>query len=158
MNTQVFLPGKSHGWRNLVGYGPWGPKELDVTEHLHFLSFFLQGIFLTQGLNPGLLHCRQILYHLSYREMPPGKPIYIYISISCGLCFLLIALRCVFILIQLCPLIWNLTLTFSNISLFKNFYLIIKVTQTEHMWKNHIYHLNTTGSLFQIFPLNFLYT
>ena len=25
----------------------------------------LQGILLTQGLNPGLLHCRQILYHLS---------------------------------------------------------------------------------------------
>ena len=25
--------------------------------------FFLQGIFLIQGLNPGLLHCRQILYH-----------------------------------------------------------------------------------------------
>ena len=28
----------------------------------------LQGIFPTQGLNPGLPHCRQILYHLSYRE------------------------------------------------------------------------------------------
>ena len=29
----------------------------------------LQRIFLTQGSNPGLLHCRQeILYHLSYRE------------------------------------------------------------------------------------------
>ena len=26
----------------------------------------LQGIFLTQGLNPGLPHCRQILYQLSY--------------------------------------------------------------------------------------------
>ena len=26
----------------------------------------LQGIFLTQGSNPGLLHCRQILYHLSH--------------------------------------------------------------------------------------------
>ena len=26
----------------------------------------LQGIFLTQGLNPGLLHCRQILYLLSH--------------------------------------------------------------------------------------------
>ena len=26
----------------------------------------LQGIFLTQGLNPGLLHCRQIHYHLSH--------------------------------------------------------------------------------------------
>ena len=27
----------------------------------------LQEIFVTQGLNPGLLHCRQILYHLSYQ-------------------------------------------------------------------------------------------
>ena len=23
---------KSHGWRSLVGYIPWGPKELDTTE------------------------------------------------------------------------------------------------------------------------------
>ena len=30
----------------------------------------LQGIFPTQGSNPGLLHCRQILYHLSYQESP----------------------------------------------------------------------------------------
>ena len=29
--------------------------------------FHLQGIFLTQGSNPGLLHCRQFLYHLSYQ-------------------------------------------------------------------------------------------
>ena len=28
----------------------------------------LQRIFLTQGSDPGLLNCRQILYHLSYRE------------------------------------------------------------------------------------------
>ena len=27
----------------------------------------LQGIFPTQGLNPGLPHCRQILYHLSHQ-------------------------------------------------------------------------------------------
>ena len=33
--------------------------------------FLLQGIFLTQGSNPGRLRCRQILYHLSYREVPP---------------------------------------------------------------------------------------
>jgi len=32
--------------------------------------FLLQGIFLTQGLNPGLLHCRQILCHLSHQECP----------------------------------------------------------------------------------------
>ena len=30
----------------------------------------LQGIFLTQGSNPGLPHCRQILYHLSHQESP----------------------------------------------------------------------------------------
>ena len=28
----------------------------------------LQGFFPTQGLNPGLLHCRQILYQLSHKE------------------------------------------------------------------------------------------
>ncbi|CAM9291712.1 unnamed protein product [Rangifer tarandus platyrhynchus] len=32
--------------------------------------FFLQGVFLTQGLNPGLLHCRQILYHLTHQGSP----------------------------------------------------------------------------------------
>ena len=30
--TPVFLPGESHGQRSLVGYGPWGSKELDTTE------------------------------------------------------------------------------------------------------------------------------
>ena len=30
----------------------------------------LQGIFPTQGLNPGLLHCRWILYHLSHQGSP----------------------------------------------------------------------------------------
>ena len=30
--TPVFLPGESHGQRSLVGYGPWGCKELDMTE------------------------------------------------------------------------------------------------------------------------------
>ena len=29
----------------------------------------LQGIFLTQGSNLGLVHCRQILYHLNHREI-----------------------------------------------------------------------------------------
>ena len=31
----------------------------------------LQGIFPTQGPNLGLLHCRQILYHLSHQGRPP---------------------------------------------------------------------------------------
>ena len=36
--TPVLLPGKSHGRRSLVGYSPWGRKESDTTERLHFLS------------------------------------------------------------------------------------------------------------------------
>ena len=36
--TPVFLPGKSHGQRNLVVYSPWGCKESDTTLQLHFLS------------------------------------------------------------------------------------------------------------------------
>ena len=32
--TPVFLPGESHRWRNLVGYRPWGHKELEMTEWL----------------------------------------------------------------------------------------------------------------------------
>ena len=30
--TPVFLPGESHGQRNLVGYSGWGCKESDPTE------------------------------------------------------------------------------------------------------------------------------
>ena len=34
--TPVLLPGKSHGWRSLVGCSPWGCEESDTTEQLHF--------------------------------------------------------------------------------------------------------------------------
>ena len=34
--TPVFLPGESHGRRSLVGYSPWGHKESDTTDRLHF--------------------------------------------------------------------------------------------------------------------------
>ena len=37
---------------------------VDTGVDCHFL---LQGIFKTQGLNPGLPHCRQMLYHLSHQ-------------------------------------------------------------------------------------------
>ena len=40
--TPVFLPGKSHEQRTLVGYSPWGCKELDITEQLtHIRKFHL---------------------------------------------------------------------------------------------------------------------
>ena len=34
--TPVLLPGKSHGWRSLVGCSPWGHWRSDMTERLHF--------------------------------------------------------------------------------------------------------------------------
>ena len=34
--TAVPSPGKSHGWRSLVGCSPWGRKESDTIERLHF--------------------------------------------------------------------------------------------------------------------------
>ena len=43
--TPVLLPGKSYGWKSLVGYSAWDRKESDTTERLHFLSF--AGMMLT---------------------------------------------------------------------------------------------------------------
>ena len=34
--TPVLLPGESHGLRSLVGCSPWGRKESNTTERLHF--------------------------------------------------------------------------------------------------------------------------
>ena len=39
--TPVFLPGESHGQRSQVGYRPWGRRESDMTERLHFLFFHI---------------------------------------------------------------------------------------------------------------------
>ena len=39
--TPVFLPGKSHGQRSLVGCSPWGRRESDMTEQFHFTHFIL---------------------------------------------------------------------------------------------------------------------
>ena len=44
---------------------PWYFPGKDTGVVCHFL---LQGIFPTQGLNPGFLHCRQILYQLRYQR------------------------------------------------------------------------------------------
>ena len=49
-------------------YSPWNSPGRNTG--LGSLSL-LQGIFPTQGSNPGLLHCRQILYQLSHKGSPP---------------------------------------------------------------------------------------
>ena len=42
----------------------------NLFNNLTHIHSFLQGIFPTQGLNLGFLHCRQILYHLSHQGNP----------------------------------------------------------------------------------------
>ena len=48
-------------------YSPW--NSLSQNTGVGSLSV-LQGIFPTQGFNPGLPHCRQILYQLGYQGSP----------------------------------------------------------------------------------------
>ena len=65
---------------SVVSHYLW-PCGLWPTRHLHPWDspghntgvgsrFLLQGIFLTQGSNPGLPHCRCILYQLSHEGSP----------------------------------------------------------------------------------------
>ena len=49
------------------------PKDSRIPQGLPFCGtriFKIQGIFPTQGSNPGLPHCRQILYQLSHKGSP----------------------------------------------------------------------------------------
>ena len=57
---------RPHGMQPARLLCPWGFSRQEYWSG-HVL---LQGIFPTQGLNPGLPHCRWILYHLSHQERP----------------------------------------------------------------------------------------
>ena len=61
----VWVNSGSWWWTGRPGVlHPWGLKESDSSLSL------LQGIFLTQELNGGVLHCRWILHQLSYQGTP----------------------------------------------------------------------------------------
>ena len=60
----------SHSSQPLELYSPWNsPGQNTGVSSLSLL----QGIFPTQGSNPGLLHCRQVLYQLNYEGSPIRK-------------------------------------------------------------------------------------
>ena len=70
---------------------PWDSPGKNTGVGCHFL---LQGIFLIQGLNPGLLHSRQILDQLSHQGSPPHqmpaserKQTYLSTNLDCLLAF-----------------------------------------------------------------------
>ena len=52
-----------------VAYQPPPSMKFSRQEYGMGCHSFLQGIFLTQQLNPGLMHGRQILYHLCDQEV-----------------------------------------------------------------------------------------
>ena len=68
----------SHVWLSMT---PWtvarkAPLSMGFPrqEYWSGLTFHCPGIFPTQGSHPGLLHCRQFLYHWATREAPPTPP------------------------------------------------------------------------------------
>ena len=72
---------KPHGLSPTRPLCPWGFAGKITGAGCHF---FHQGIFPTRRLNPGLLHCRKILYHLSphmhslpYYQYPPPEGIFV---------------------------------------------------------------------------------
>ena len=64
-----------HGLQPTRLFCPWDFPGKDTGVGCHFL---LQGIFPTQGSNPGLLHWRQIPYRLSYKIQNKYKKILLY--------------------------------------------------------------------------------
>ena len=81
--------------------------------------FLLQGIFPTQGSNPGLPHCRQTLYPLSHHWVVLESPKYLKIWYCCGIFSSETFWTSVTIKIWLC----FSTLEFSAISLTVNYKL-----------------------------------
>ena len=58
---------RPHGLQPTRLLRPWDFPGKSTRVGCHFL---LQGIFPTQGSNPGLPHCRPMLYHLSHQGSP----------------------------------------------------------------------------------------
>ena len=56
-------------------YSPWNSPGQNTGEVSLSL---LQGIFPTQGSNPGLLHCRWVLYQLSYCDKIPLSNVFLH--------------------------------------------------------------------------------
>ena len=104
--TPVFLPGESQGQRSLVSCHLWGCTESDVTEatqqhqqkqivdckvplSMGFSNkitrmgccFLVQGIFLTQGLNPHL--CISCTVSGFFTTEPAGKPTEVIRELKC---------------------------------------------------------------------------
>ena len=85
--TPMFLPGESQGWGSPVGcmesmgshrvghdWSDLAAAAVDIRVGVVWVDChaLLQRIFPTQGSNPGLSHCRWIVYHLNHQGSPSG--------------------------------------------------------------------------------------
>ena len=78
----------------------------------------LQGIFLNWGSNPGLLHCRQILYHLNHQGSP-------YLRVTYYMLYIYVR-SCILYKINMIYIIYNRTLQRNNMyNYFINNFVII---------------------------------
>ena len=75
-STPALLPGKSHGQRTLIGYSPWGHKESDTTERLHF-HFHLQTRRRTLTRHRSFLDFLE-LWEKNIRCLCPTQPLPVY--------------------------------------------------------------------------------
>ena len=69
--TPVLLPRESQGWRSLVGYSPWGPKESDTQSSfishrfcMIVLSLFVSRYFLIFLIEPFFFFLSSMLFSL----------------------------------------------------------------------------------------------
>ena len=103
--TPGLLPGKSHGRRGLVGCGPWGHEESDMTERLHFHFHFPA---LEKEMAP---HSRVLAWRIPGTVEPGGLPSMGSHRVGLDGCDLaaavLIACAC-FKLLQSCPTLTDL--------------------------------------------------
>ena len=65
--SDVYDSLRPYGLQSTSFFCPWNFPGQNTGVGCHSL---LQGLFLTQGWNPGLLHCREILQHLSQQGSP----------------------------------------------------------------------------------------
>ena len=65
--TPGFLSGEPHEWRNLVGYSPWGCKELDTIERLHFHFQSFLHLYSEKAMVP---HSSTLAWKIPWMEEP----------------------------------------------------------------------------------------
>ena len=131
--TPVFLPGEAHGQRSLAGYRPWSHEELDMTEQLSMIQYYVESpasvYLLWEGISQEVAHLlkiRNVFQALTSKE-------FLY-SHSWNL-------NCVYLNISamLCPLTLPIL---DSWSLFPPFYLSIHLfipqAINEHLWRSYL--------------------